>query len=324
MTQRKERDKLREQQKLERQALSESFGKGISRQELNRQRSILATKHAYERAVLKEKQVEQRKALKTQTAAFMSYEQWLRSRNLDVDAEKWRQRKNKRILLLEMPDDAIVKEHQDYAGLSGFSMTVTRQGVKFAHQDNPETVAFTDTGRLIKVYSQEDTSILAALQLAQQKWGGVQVNGTDEYKHRCAELAVKNGIRVVNPALQSVQQEIQSKISRESSMSIHAMARELAQKILREPVMIVTNAFDGRNYSGTLLGVLEKNGHFYAAQNIGDYHIILHGANPSDLPALKTLIGQKVEITNDNGRVQNIVDSRNRHERLERNRGWSR
>jgi hypothetical protein len=105
------------------------------------------------------------------------------------------------------------------------------------------------------------------LQLAQQKWGGVQVTGADEYKRRCAELAVKNEIRIVNPELQSVQQEIQAKISRESSMSIHAMARELAQKILREPVMIVTNALDGRNYNGVLLGVLEKNGYFYAAQS---------------------------------------------------------
>jgi hypothetical protein len=74
--------------------------------------------------------------------------------------------------------------------------------VKFAHQDNPEVVAFIDAGRLIKVYSHEDISLLAALQLAQSKWGGVQINGTDEYKRRCVELAVKNGIRIVNPEFQ--------------------------------------------------------------------------------------------------------------------------
>jgi hypothetical protein len=248
MTQREERDKLRDQQKLERQAIAGSFGKSVSRWEINRRRSILATKHAYELAVLKEKQTEQRKTFQSQTATFISYEQWLRNLNLAGEAEKWRQRKNKRILLLERPNDTTINEQQGNAGLSGFSMTVTRQGVKFAHQDNPGAVAFVDTGRLIKVYGQEDASILAALQLAQQKWGAVQVNGTDEYKRRCTELAVKNGIRIVNPELQNVQQEIQAKISRESSMSIHAMARELAQKILRKPVMIVTNAFDGRGY----------------------------------------------------------------------------
>jgi hypothetical protein len=209
MTQREERDKLRDRQKLERQALADSFGNGISRLELNRQRSILATKHAYERAVLKEKQNEQRKTLQTQTAAFISYEQWLHNLNLPEEAEKWRQRKNKRILLLEMPENTIIKEPQDYSGLSSFSMTVTRQGVKFVHQDNPEAVAFIDTGRLIKVYGQEDASILAALQLAQQKWGGVHVNGTGNYKRRCAELAVKNGIRIVNPELQDYIKELE-------------------------------------------------------------------------------------------------------------------
>jgi hypothetical protein len=70
-----------------------------------------------------------------------------------------------------------------------------------------------------------------------------------------------------------------------------------------------------------LLGVLEKNGHFYAAQNIGDNHIILHGASKNDLQALKALVGQEIGITSDNG---NIVDSRLRCERLERSRGWSR
>jgi hypothetical protein len=324
MTQRTERNELRDRQKLERQSLADSFGSGISRRELNRQRSILATKHAYERAVLKEKQTEQRKKLQAQTAAFISYEQWLRNMNLAGEAEKWRQRKNKRILLLEMPDDATVKESQDYSGLSGFSMTVTRQGVKFARQDNPEAMAFIDVGCVIKVYNQENDSLLAALRLAQSKWGGVQVNGTDDYKRRCAELAAKNGIRVANPELQSIQQEIRERKTHENSMSISAMARELGQKTLGEQMIIVTSAFDGRNYSGALLGVLEKNGHFYAAQCIGENHIILHNANPSDLPTLKALIGQKVEITSGNGHIKGIVDSRCRAERFERNRGWSR
>jgi hypothetical protein len=89
-------------------------------------------------------------------------------------------------------------------------------------------------------------------------------------------------------------------------------------------MIIVTNASDGKEYSGPLLGILEKNGHFYAAQNFGDNHIILHDASHYDLPALKALIGQEVEITSDNGCIYDIVDSQSRFERLERNRSWSR
>jgi Skp family chaperone for outer membrane proteins len=51
MTQREERDELRDRQKLERQALFESLGRGVKRQDINPQRSVLATKHAYESAV---------------------------------------------------------------------------------------------------------------------------------------------------------------------------------------------------------------------------------------------------------------------------------
>ena len=89
-------------------------------------------------------------------------------------------------------------------------------------------------------------------------------------------------------------------------------------------MIIVTNASDGKEYSGMLLGVLEKNGYFYAAQYLGDNHIVLHDADPNDLPALNALIGQEVEIMSDNGQIQNIVGSRSRSEQLKRNRGWSR
>jgi hypothetical protein len=203
-------------------------------------------------------------------------------------------------------------------------MTVTRQGVKFARQDNPGAVAFVDTGRQIKDYGQEDASILAALQLALQKWGGVQVSGTDEYKRRCAELAVKNGIRIVNPELQGVIKEAQEQKARESSMSIFTMAKVLGQKALGERMIIVTSAYEGKEYSGTLLGVLEKDGFFYAAQHFGDNHIILHDVELGDLSALKALLGQEIWITSGNGRIENVVVSRSRSEIQTRNRGRSR
>ena len=150
MTQQEEREAARNRQKEERQALSDSFGGGASRQTMNRQRSILATRHAYERAVLKEKHQKERKELQSQ-GAFMSYEQWLRNLNLTEEAEKWRHRKNNRIILLEKPNGEVMNKPEEYVGLTGFSMTVTSRGVKFAFQDKPEAVAFLDVGRVIKV-----------------------------------------------------------------------------------------------------------------------------------------------------------------------------
>ena len=256
----------------------------------------------------------------------MSYEQWLRNLNLPEEAEKWRHRKNNKIILLEKPYGEAMNKSVEYIGLSGFTMTVTSRGVKFASQDNSKAVAFIDVGHVIKVYDQSDGSLLAALLIAQQKWGGVQLNGTDEYKRRCLELAARNGIRVANPELQNAHQEIKEAASRQSSMSKYALARELGKKFLREPVMVVTDAKDEKEYSGLLLGIIEKEGHFYAAQSLLGEHIILHEVSKDDLPALKALIGQEVSMSSGDGHVQNTLDTHRQfeRERLEKSRGWSR
>jgi hypothetical protein len=394
--------------------------------------------------------------------------------NLAGEAEKWRQRKNSRIILLEMPDDMTGKETQGYSGLSGFSMTVTKQGVKFAHQDphqdNPEVVAFIDAGRVIKVYNQEDASLLAALRLAQEKWGDVKINGTDEYKMKCAEIAAKNGIRVVNPELAGIVREFERKaqppmsveaarkvidaetrrqetrrwniwgsykahkkefetltanepvkpkvfgigkwriaheeweserggllelirsdleslgvkrsangtgidkadkeaaarherlkeyaaeearrlhpgaaaiireddarrereerdrreaeearerIEKEKHRRFRASILELAAKFGHE-APIVTNAQEGRNYSGLIMGTVENNGHCYAAQVIGHNRVILHAVVKGDLPRIASIVGKKVEIKCLDGRIGAIAEELERHER---SRGWSR
>jgi hypothetical protein len=87
-------------------------------------------------------------------------------------------------------------------------MAVTKQGLRFFRETTPEEASFIDSGRIIRVYRQDGETLLAALQLAQEKWGGVKITGTDEYKRRCAELAVEYGIRVVNPELQGFIKEI--------------------------------------------------------------------------------------------------------------------
>jgi hypothetical protein len=64
-------------------------------------------------------------------------------------------------------------------------------------------VAFVDKGREIEVHdSHSDDTLLAALELAAQKWGELSVSGSDDYKARCAALAVEHGFRIVNPELQ--------------------------------------------------------------------------------------------------------------------------
>jgi hypothetical protein len=121
-------------------------------------------------------------------------------------------------------------------------------------------------------------------------------------------------------------QEVKEEFSRQSAISKYALARELAKKFLHKPVMIVTDAKDEREYSGLLLGVIEKGGHFYAAQCLFGEHIILHETSKDNLPTLQALTGQEVSMSSNNGRIQNILDPRSQSmlEALKRNRGWSR
>jgi hypothetical protein len=95
------------------------------------------------------------------------------------------------------------------------------------------------------------------LQLAQEKWGGVKLNGSDEYKRRCAEIAASNGIRITNPELQGLIKE------------------------------------NGGVPRPDAAGVIPEGGRYIAAQAISIGHMIMHSAEKDDLPALETLQGRR-------------------------------
>jgi hypothetical protein len=84
MTQRKEREALKARHTEERAALSSMWGKGYTRQYLREQRIALSSKQAYERAVQKAYQKSLRNELYKQSGLFASYEEWLRSHELNT------------------------------------------------------------------------------------------------------------------------------------------------------------------------------------------------------------------------------------------------
>lgn len=62
---------------------------------------------------------------------------------------------------------------------------------------------FIDTGATIRIMDTRESSVLAALQLAQSKWpGGFNVNGDDAYKQMCVRLCVRGMLSIKNPELQ--------------------------------------------------------------------------------------------------------------------------
>jgi hypothetical protein len=352
--------------------------------------------------------------------------------------------------------------------------------LSFFRETTPKEASFIDTGRIIRVYKQDGETLLGALQLAQEKWGGAKITGTDEYRRRCAEIAAKNGIRVVNPELQGFMKEInglnsepvepitvaslekerpKSELSLEAarntieaearaqemrhwklygaysehkkalwehiesepekplilgvkkwkqeheqwknkrdnlghliigdlealgvdtekpdiaerevermhksyrenaqseSIRLHpaaaevirldearrereerdareweqeinekfnklrASVRALAEARTGENVFIVTNAQEGKKYSGVLVGVVGQNDRYVAVQAFHGGHVIMHDISKDDVQRVESLAGLSVELSGEGDNFRIEIESR---ERNERNRGWSR
>jgi hypothetical protein len=234
MTQREEEKQMRARQSDERAELFSSLkGKGHSRAYIAKQRSVLASKHAYESAVLKESQKLERGRLQKHHPAYVSYEQWLREQGTAYEADAWRHRKDSNFIQLESPNaDSLESETTKPKGLLGFSMSVTKQGLRYYRESEQREASFIDLGRSIRVYKHDDETLLAALQLAQEKWGGVKINGSDEYKRKCAQIAAKNGIKVVNPELSGIVKECE-RIARPP------MSVEAAHKVIETETRIL-------------------------------------------------------------------------------------
>lgn len=66
-----------------------------------------------------------------------------------------------------------------------------------------EATAFVDKGGHIElVDTRKDEALLAALQVAANKWETIQINGTDAYKDRVIKMATEHGFNITNPKLQ--------------------------------------------------------------------------------------------------------------------------
>lgn len=76
--------------------------------------------------------------------------------------------------------------------------------VDYRHRESATGApAFVDRGGEIAIVDGRDRpSVLAALQLAAQKWGAFQIEGDADYQALCVHLAAEHGLRLGNPELQ--------------------------------------------------------------------------------------------------------------------------
>lgn len=91
--------------------------------------------------------------------------------------------------------------------IPGFRSTIRDREVHYTRANLPEgpdqPVSFVDQGKRIRVDEwREEDAVLAALQLAAEKWEYITVYGSEEFKALCARLAAEHGFNLTNPELQ--------------------------------------------------------------------------------------------------------------------------
>lgn len=90
------------------------------------------------------------------------------------------------------------KPADDARDIRAFSAQIQGREVAFYYEGRQKP-SFIDDGKNIYVPDfDEDAALLASLQLAQQRWGVVKINGTAEFKERVVQMAVEHDLKLSN------------------------------------------------------------------------------------------------------------------------------
>ena len=196
---REERKSMFESHRAERSALFAVSWRGKGA-ELNRHRSVMAAKLQGEKLDLRDRQREERENLKKRfPRQFPSFKAWL---SMDEDHELFVMFRHPGQPVLLCAGDDIRLPGKRAFDLRDYSPSFQGgNGVKYSR--NGGTIAdFIDYGRIIVFTAKFDEAcVTAALQLAAQKWGSVQINGSEGYKQLCVRLAAQHNVKVFNPEL---------------------------------------------------------------------------------------------------------------------------
>jgi hypothetical protein len=181
-------------------------GRGALR---NAAQSMLAAEQAAEKAALKERHKLERQRLREQYRPFPDLAVWQAQHGFRDSVDKrWRPAGG---LPRIEGDETELPTPRD---IRAYAPEVHGQQVHYIRIGTDELAgraAFVDRGREIDIHDwRNHDSLLAALQLAAQKWGSFRVTGNDEYKAMCVRLAAEHGFRISNPELaERIQQERQ-------------------------------------------------------------------------------------------------------------------
>lgn len=189
---------------LQRDERQELYAKNLWKtrgREMNQLRSLMAYAQQKDRLTLREKHWEEIDDLKARyLKRFPSYKKWLAAQENEKLYELYRYPgkvllapKQSSVFDRSKPRSMDLKNYRPRKG--GSCVAYCREGTC--------TADFSDMGKriLLNEDTLDKTSVVAALQLANQKWGATKITGSDDYKELCVAAAVEYNLKISNPDL---------------------------------------------------------------------------------------------------------------------------
>lgn len=160
--------------------------------------------HTGDRAELQDKIKDLREQFSTgyPPGFFPDFKEWVRKTRGKEAADRYRYSWKTREISAEIrPADPVRSKDPEPRDIRDYLPEVFGREVRYSNAQGK--TAFVDSGPKISVADQSDASVLAALQLARQKYGkDLVVTGPEEFQEKVTRLAVRNNITLANPERQ--------------------------------------------------------------------------------------------------------------------------
>jgi len=151
---------------------------------------------------------------------FPPFKQWLKENGTDEDLNKWRfKRQNKIIKPADGETSATEPVQSDYTNslttkkksLEHLTSWLENGAVYYRYQSDEDpqsqSLVFIDYGQQIGLFSETEQAILAGLQIGLARWGRIVVDGDRQFQFKCFQIALDNGLILGNPEFQEMLEE---------------------------------------------------------------------------------------------------------------------
>lgn len=199
--QQSEKEELKAKQKAERSSIFKGAWAGLGLV-LNVLRKLVAAEHQDARQCLVMSHKAERKHFQQEHPPYPDYAPWLLQQNPAMAPQANPSRSNRpQFVKGNSSQPVVIRKIPPFLAVQ--EKTQVRYDCVEAGAAGAGCTAFVERPNELVIHMWNDkTSLLAALELAKEKWGSFTVTGNEKYKILCAKLAVRYDFKINNPEVQ--------------------------------------------------------------------------------------------------------------------------